>query len=77
MLLNKLQRSLDAKMTKEMTKSVHSRTRERFQNDKFGEHKLKTELSSLGLVRLANGQFISKEEFNSRIASGEKLELFD
>lgn len=77
MLLNKLQQSLDLKMDSEMTKSVHSRSRERFQKTKHGQDQLKTEISNLGLVRLASGQFISKSEFDSRTVAGEKLELFN
>lgn len=77
MLLHKLQRSLDVKMDSEMTKSTHRRIHERFQETKFADDKLKAEITNLGLVRLASGQFISRTEFDSRTAAGEKLELFN
>ncbi len=77
MLLSKLQKSLDLKMDQEMTKPSVDRSRTRIQQFKSETHAVEKEITKHGLMRLANGQFISKEEFDSRTASGEKLELFD
>lgn len=76
MLLNKLQRSLDLKMDEEMTKPSGERSRNRIQQFKNENLAVEKEITKLGLVRLANGQFISKDEFSRRTAAGENLELF-
>jgi len=76
MLLNKLQRSLDLKMDQELTKPSSDRSRQRILEFKSETHTVEKQITKLGLVRLASGQYISKSEFDSRTAAGEKLELF-
>src|SRR3989338_5046749 len=63
MLLNKLQKSLDVKMDKDMTKSPAKRVRKRLQQFDDENKKVLKMFEDAGLVRLENGSFVTKEEW--------------
>ncbi len=60
-LLHKLQQSLDLKMDQEHTKPAFQKAKEYFDLEKQNDAEFQKYLKSLGLLRLENGQYITKK----------------
>ena len=62
-LLYKLQKSLDLKMDKENTKPLNQKARDYFAIEKQADKDFNKMMDDLGTVRLENGQYVTKEDY--------------
>ncbi len=65
-LLDKLQKSLDFKMDQELTKPANQKAKSYFDDLKKADRETEEYFKSLGLVRLENGQFMEKSEWEHK-----------